>query len=293
MQTGMRIKTKLDTRWICSLLAAGSFLLVLAWFSCACAGDDGSTWFVNMSQYAGAAHGMLKCEECHGPMTGELINKSKSHPDPGAVEFLKNPTKRIFDYQTCQKCHKIAHGRFLQGEHAKAAIDEKKTGKISASGHAPNCGDCHSAHYAKPHLSRTLIGKKMTQTCGSCHPDQKASYLASYHGKAAVNLEYDKSALCTDCHGAHITRSLKENKVALAACRRCHLDATAEFANIIIHDSVKNLNLKNETKKAGLKWVHLLGTLSVLFVVAVLLFFYLHTGLLMLRKLQEKLRRHK
>ena len=133
----------------------------------------------------------------------------------------------------------------------------------------------------------------MTETCGTCHPEQKESFLANYHGKAAVNLGYDKAAFCTDCHGAHTTLSLKDKEAALNACRRCHSDATPEFANIIIHDSTKNLDLKNDVKKSSLKWVHAMATLSLIFVAAVLAFFYLHTGLLMLRKLHEKLRRHK
>ncbi|MCP4671190.1 MAG: hypothetical protein GY857_07780, partial [Desulfobacula sp.] len=80
---------------------------------------------------------------------------------------------------------------------------------------------------------------------------------------------------------------------ALKICQRCHVDATPEFANIIIHDSTNNLDQKNDAKQTGLKWVHGLGALSLIFVITFLAFFYMHTGLLMLRKLQEKLRRHK
>jgi len=294
------IKTKLRTRWMCPLLTAGCFFLVIAWFSCARAGTDTallSTWFVDMNQYTTAAHGSLSCEECHGPMIskglGEGINKGKSHPDPDAANFLKTQTKRDFDYQTCRKCHKTAYARFVRGEHATAAAKEKTTGIPSKTGVAPNCGDCHSAHYVKSHQSRALTGKIMTESCGTCHVEQKESFLDNYHGKTAINLGYDKAALCTDCHGAHTTLSLKDKEAALNACRRCHFDATPEFANIIIHDTKENSELKNDTKKLGLKWIHGLGALSLVFVVAVLIFFYIHTGLLMLRKLHEKLRRHK
>jgi len=307
LQTGtIKIKTKLKIRWMYPLLMAGCVLLALLWFSYARAGIDTaslSTWFVDMNQYAAAAHGSLSCEECHGPMLGNGISngvgdgigigKGKSHPDPDAANFLKTQTIRNFDYQACQKCHKSAYARFIKGEHATAADKEKTAGKPSETGYAPKCGDCHSAHYVKSHLSRTQTGKIMTETCGACHQEQKESFLANYHGKAAVNLGYDKAALCTDCHGAHTALSLKDKEAALNACLRCHFDATPEFANIIIHDSKKNLDLKNDTKKSGLKWVHGLGALSLIFVVAVLIFFYLHTGLLMLRKLHEKLRRHK
>jgi len=282
---------KMKIGWIYILLTAGCICLAMIWNSNALAKADfmSSTWFVDMNQYAVAAHGTLKCEECHGTMTG----MGKIHPDPDADDFLKTQTKRNFDYNACQKCHKNAHERFLKGEHAKASIKEKNDGEPSKTGFAPSCGDCHSAHYSKSHLTRIQIGELMTQSCGECHLEQKNSYLANYHGKAAVNLGYDKAAFCTDCHGAHTTISLKDKDVVLKTCQRCHFDATPEFANIIIHDSTKNIDQKNDAKQTGLKWVHGLGGLSVIFVVAFLVFFYMHTGLLMLRKLQEKLRRHK
>jgi len=282
------------------VLTTGCFFLALLWFSNARAGTENaslSTWFVDMSKYAVSAHASLKCEECHGSMTGKGSGKGmelkSKHPDTKAKDFLKTQTKRSFNYQTCRKCHKTAYARFLKGEHAKAALKEKKTGQLSETGYAPTCGDCHSAHYSKSHLSRIQTGKMMTQTCGTCHMDQKLSFLENYHGKASVNLAYEKAAFCSDCHGAHTMTSLKEKDVALNACRRCHSDATPEFANIIIHDSIKNADLKSDIKKSRIKWVHLMRVLSLSFVVAVLVFFYMHTGLLMLRKLHEKLRRHK
>jgi hypothetical protein len=318
LQTGTILeKTKFRAGWICPLLTAGCLLLVLVWFTSATAETAASTWFVDLSQYADSAHGSLKCQECHGPMTGNMPAignmpvdgnmpedghgpapgngplKGKIHPDPGAANFLESRTQRTFDYQTCKKCHKNSHERSLEGEHAKAAVKEKESGKPSKTGFAPGCGDCHSAHYSKSHKSRVWIGRQMIETCGTCHPEQRVSFLTNYHGRAAVNLGYEKAAFCTDCHGAHTTRSLREKEEALNACRRCHPDATPEFANIIIHDSKKTLTLKNDAKKSGLKWVHIMAGLSLTFVGAILAFFYMHTGLLMLRKLHEKLRRHK
>ncbi|OGR11997.1 MAG: hypothetical protein A2097_08320 [Desulfobacula sp. GWF2_41_7] len=301
MQTGtIGIKIILKTGWICRVLTAGCFFLALLSGSHVRAGTDSaplSTWFVDMGRFAAGAHGTLKCEDCHGPMIGMGIKKDTGepaiHPDPESVNFLKVQTRRNFDYQACQKCHKTAYERFGKGEHATAAVKEKTKGEPSKTGFAPACGDCHSSHYAESHMPRARVGQQMTETCGTCHPGQKASFLANYHGKAAVNLGYDKSAFCTDCHGAHTTISLKDKDKALNACRRCHADATPEFADIIIHDTPDSFDLKSETKQSGLKWIQWLGTLSLVFVVGVLLFFYLHTGLLLLRKLHEKLRRHK
>lgn len=258
-----------------------------AWGKTAPASQPG--WFVDMNRFSSSAHGAIKCEDCHGLMT----DMGKPHPDKTAKDFLRVETKRVFDYQSCRKCHKNAYERFLSGDHAKALIKEKQTGVTSKTGHAPVCGDCHSAHYAKSHLSRSEINKAMTTTCGACHPDQMKSYLGNYHGKTAVNLGFDKSASCTDCHGAHNCISLKDKEAALKSCRRCHPDAQPQFADIIIHDSKKDMDNKSDIKKSGLRTVHTLSLISLVFIVLVLAFFYSHSGLLMLRKIHEKLRKHK
>lgn len=278
------------------LLTVGCLFPILLWFSHARAEIDAAppaTWFVDMNQYTASAHGSLRCEECHTDKirNGSKTDVGKSHPDLEA--FLKTGSKTEFDYQACRKCHKTAFARFATGEHATAAEKQKAGEPPSKTGPAPDCGDCHSAHYSKSHLSRSQTGRIMTETCGACHQEQKKSFLANYHGKAGVNLGYEKAAFCTDCHGAHTILSLKDKQAALNACLRCHKAATPEFANIIIHDSTKQIELKSDAKQAGLKWVHALRVLVLILVVAVLAFFYLHTGLLMLRKLHDKLRRHK
>lgn len=293
MQTGSVKIGKLKTAGRpAELAAAVCLLLALVWPSAGLARPEpaaGSQWFLRMDQYAAGAHGSLSCEECHAEITG----KDKPHPDKdkAAKDYLKKELRRTYDYQTCRKCHKTAWDRNLKGRHAEALEKELFEGKPSKTGVAPNCGDCHAAHYAKSHAPRIATGRQMVRDCGSCHPDQADSYLANFHGKAAVNLEYDKSAYCTDCHGAHTTVSLKDKNRLLAACRRCHPKASDEFANIIIHDSTNHLDQKSDDKQAALKIVHWLGLLSLIFVSVLLVFFYAHTGLLMLRKLHEKLRR--
>jgi hypothetical protein len=246
-------------------------------------------WFVDMRRFSASAHNMLKCEDCHV----SIFENGLSHPNTNDKEIRKKEARRVFDYKICEKCHKKSYERYLLGDHATAMVKEKETGQISKNGHAPVCGDCHSAHYTKSHLSRIEIGKEQTDSCGRCHPDQKKSYLDNYHGKAAVNLGYDKSALCTDCHGGHEVHSLRDSALALKACQRCHPEAQAQFANIIIHDSRINVDKKNETKQSGLKVVHTLSIISFIFIISIIIFFYSHSCLLLMRKLQDKLRKHK
>jgi len=249
-----------------------------------------SSWFVNMKAFSVSAHTGLACQECHGSMT----EHGGPHPNPADPTLLKMDIKKAYDYGLCARCHKKAYERYQQGEHGKkrkaelTGVDTAPPDRV-----APACGHCHSAHYQKSHLSRVETGRNMVETCGACHGDQKKSYLENFHGKTAVNLGNDRAAYCTDCHGAHRCNSLNEDKKAtLAACLRCHPDAEQAFADIVIHNSTKDLDKKAGEKKAFISHIHMAGTLSFSFVAIVLVCFYSHSFLLMLRKIHHKLRKH-
>jgi hypothetical protein len=222
----------------------------------------------------------------------------KKHPDPEDAEFLKKEASRTYDYSRCKSCHRQSFERYLLGEHAKALGEEQqvpgsKRGKESKEKKkAPTCGDCHSAHYSKAHLSRVETGREMTEVCGSCHWAQKVTYLENYHGKTAVNLADTTSAFCTDCHGAHNCISLKDRKVALAACQRCHPKAQERFAEFVIHPTVKDLTEKDKDKMAHVAVIKTVTVIMLILVLMVVGFFYSHGVVWLLRELHEKLRKH-
>jgi hypothetical protein len=256
--------------------------------------DMQSSWFINMNRFSQSAHGSLRCEDCHGNMQTD----GRRHPDSKAPDFLKVESRKRYDYGRCKTCHKQSYARYLLGEHAKA-LNKEAEKKIAPDAQAkasqrraPTCGDCHSAHYQTSHLSRVEAGKKMTAVCGTCHPEQQKSYLENYHGKAAVNLEYEKAAYCTDCHGAHTCISFKDNrKAALAMCRRCHTDAGEGFTTYVIHNNPKALEDKDAETRTYISRIHIISLMSIILVIFLLVCFYSHSFLLMLRKLHEKLRK--
>jgi hypothetical protein len=255
--------------------------------------DDQPKWFVNMRSFAQSAHGTFSCEKCHGDMK----QGGKMHPDSENPVFLKNNAVRQYDYQRCESCHKPSYKQYLQGAHAKALLKEQSdpasTAKLPDSKKAPTCGNCHSSHYVKGHLSRVEIGRQMVSVCGACHPAQTATYLDNYHGKAAVNLGNKKAAFCTDCHGAHHCLSLKDKKEALTACKRCHPEATAGFAQVLIHPTTQDLPKEDPQKRAHVTLIRVVTILMSILVILVLGFFYGHSFVWLLRELHEKLRRHK
>ena len=250
-----------------------------------------SSWFIDLSRFARSAHTQQSCETCHGNMK----EMDRPHPDSTDSRFLKKDAVRKYDYKRCQTCHRLDYERYLQGAHAKA-LQKEQASAIKEGGQeprikAPTCGDCHSAHYEKAHGSRLETGRQMTEVCGSCHPAQKMTYLENYHGKAAVNLGKTTAAFCADCHGAHNCLSLKDRKEALQACRRCHPQASINFAGQVIHPTLPSDIKVDPEKAAEVKVIKLVTIIMGALVLVVVVFFYGHSFLWLLREIHEKLRR--
>lgn len=253
---------------------------------------DSSGWFVDLNRFSESAHKNFTCEACHGNM----LDQGKQHPDTRDTTRLKNKATQTYDYDRCRTCHRKSYERYLRGAHAKALAEEKKgplpEGPVSDQLKAPACGECHSAHYAKSHLSRVVTGQEMTEVCGACHEAQKATYLENYHGKVAVNLRDEASAYCTDCHGAHECISLKDRKAALAACQRCHPEAGEKFSQFVIHPTTEGLARDNKEKQKHVTIIKIVTLIMTIMVILVVGFFYGHSFLWLLREIHEKLRKH-
>ena len=233
------------------------------------------SWWIDRGKFLSSSHGGLSCSECHA----DIEEKGVKHPNP---KLLGRVSTLLFDYKKCEKCHPQEYQRYLKGAHAKALVERKKD--------APTCGNCHVTHYVPSGRSRLELGKWMTEICGTCHPVQKRTYLENYHGKTAALLEYEASAYCTDCHGAHTCLSLKKKDV-LEACQKCHPNAKLRFTGFVIHASekgVKKEDVEKLEKTRIIRWIEV-GFGILVFVV--LAFFYSHTLVWTLRKVHEWLKR--
>jgi hypothetical protein len=290
---------RLNTAKRTKLLRAYRGLIISAWLLLpiyvqpAWSGDPTSTssWFVDMNRFLKSAHGSLKCERCHVEMT----EPGKVHPNREDPTAMKKNVVRSYDYKRCASCHPEAYQRFLQGEHAKELAKEKQApqsdGKVPPPEKwAPTCGDCHSSHYAQSKRSRVQLGTQMIETCGKCHKAQEASYLKDIHGRMGVFLEKKASAYCTDCHGAHTCESLKDKHKALEACRRCHKDATIQFAGIVIHAGQQDISKKDPEKQANATLVGTVKSIAQTGTIILLAFFTLQTFVWILRELHRRLR---
>jgi ribosomal protein L31 len=229
-----------------------------------------------------------------------MLEGTGRHPDPQHPEFLRQRASRNYDYDRCAQCHRVSHQRYREGEHAKALEKERRaaddgSAAPSATGAtmAPTCGECHSSHYDRSGLSRLEVGRRQVEVCGQCHPRYAASYMKNIHGRSGVDLGNDRSAYCTDCHGAHRTASLEKSGEALPACLRCHPQAEPEFANVVIHEQTA-LAVEEEAtpRDAATLWIQRVRIAVIAVVILSLVFFFGHSTLWLLRELHEKLRKH-
>jgi hypothetical protein len=279
--------------WVLFLLGAALFpRFGLALNTPEPASSPVSSWNIDLSRYALSAHGTQGCEVCHGTMK----EKDRPHPDTADPQVLSRDAVRQYDYKRCGTCHFLSWERNLQGAHAKALEKEQeleKGGKkVDSAAKAPTCGDCHNSHYEKAHRSRLELGREMTERCGVCHQSQRQTYLDNYHGQAAVGLGNTKAASCTDCHGAHQCLSLKDPNEALKACRRCHSQATLSFAGLVIHPAPPEGKPADAEKAAKVRVIRLVAVMMGVLVLVVVLVFYGHSFLWLLREIHEKLKRH-
>lgn len=281
--------------WGAGLLALAVALgLTAAPGQAALQGAEPSTWFVDMMRFDRGAHASLTCQQCHPEqLKAGQEGSALKHPDIASPKYLKAPVLREFNYHLCAECHRLAWDRYTQGAHAEVMRKQAQEPPKPGTNLAPTCADCHNPHYDLGGRDRLELGRRQVRVCGSCHPAQAATYQQNYHGKAAANLGNTKAAFCTDCHGAHSAVSLKDPTVAIKACRRCHIDAPPNFAQVVIHPVRAGLDPKQDADKI---WrVNLILTVGMIMFVIVLVVvggYYGHSLLWLLRDLHHKIRKH-
>lgn len=280
------------TVWLGALLLAALVLAPLARASFKAVED--SSWFVDMTRFDRGAHASLSCKECHPRHVGAGTKGSDfKHPNIEDPKYLAAPARREFNYHLCAECHRLAWDRYTKGAHADSMRKQAQEPPKKGATLAPTCADCHNPHTDQGGQGRLSLGRRQVQVCGSCHPSQATTYMQNYHGKAAVNLGHPTAAFCTDCHGAHQAVSLKDKDAALTACKRCHLKAPPNFAQVVIHPAKAGLDPKADQDKL---WrVSLILAVSMIMFVIVLVVisaYYGHTLLWWLRDLHHKIRKH-
>ncbi len=151
---------------------------------------------------------------------------------------------------TCLGCHstpglsvKLASGETLPLTMDPAVYQASVHGQQNIA-----CVSCHTNISGYPHPKLTAGDRRSFQLerytqCQSCHNAQYQQTLDSNHAKALASGNRD-AAVCTDCHGAHDIKSVKDSKVAQAQmCQKCHSTIYAAYADSVHGEALtKELN---------------------------------------------------
>ena len=160
------------------------------------------------------------CTNCHG--RGHEIYESKDARSPISHDNIP---------KTCGKCHIGVEKTFERSVHFKLLEKGDKKG--------PVCSDCHSAHQIDK-AQNAGMKFQADKRCGKCHEDRLHRYRETYHGRA-IALGEGSVAACYDCHGHHDILPASDPSSTLApgnlvkTCRKCHHNATANFAGYQTH----------------------------------------------------------
>ena len=151
------------------------------------------------------------CQNCHG-----------AH-DIKKAQDKSSRINRLNLYRICEKCHPEATSAYVQSVHGKLLIEEGME-------ESPTCSDCHHSHETTSPLdNRSLSFKtKIPAFCSNCHLDAYQEYTKDVHGMA-LERGILRSAVCTDCHGAHNILGAKDKNSTIypanlskTTCAECH-----------------------------------------------------------------------
>lgn len=165
------------------------------------------------------------CLDCHGPAHGLL-----SAADPSSPTHIGNLAV------TCGACHAdpalAERYAFRLVRPLEAYLGSVHGRAVEAGENGATCSSCHGSHavFRAADPRSEVNRRRVPETCGRCHAEVTATFLASVHGQAAAH-GIQESPVCTDCHGEHdiLGPSDRDSPVFASnipkmTCGRCHGD---------------------------------------------------------------------
>lgn len=154
----------------------------------------------------------VDCAGCHQDLWNQAQKEGKTNDKPRLGLVAKNI-----------EAHKNSF-------HARPNADDKTKPNATCDG----CHDTHSFNVPakdSPQYEKWRLG--VSTACGeSCHTDQLEAYTDSVHGKEVLEKHNAKSAVCTDCHGAHTVGNSSGDTFKQgisASCGSCHKDELKSY----------------------------------------------------------------
>jgi len=158
----------------------------------------------------------------------------------------------IADDGGCGVCHGAERVTFGASIHSSAEV-----GCVTCHGGDAAVVDSKEKAHAADKGFRGKLGRlDVAETCGNCHADVArmrpfalrtdalAAYRASHHGKATFGKRDAEAATCSDCHGVHDVRRVKDplspafHQNVPSTCAKCHDDAALMKRHGIVSHAV-------------------------------------------------------
>ncbi len=171
--------------------------------------------FVPPQDLARSVHAELSCTSCHPPLSSMLHDVPQAEIEQAG--------------SSCDGCHPEQAGANRDGAHGPGAI-----------GPRPTCVACHGSHGVLPAGSRTFTVRANAQ-CSRCHTEMGERFFGGNPFGMETHLGREDVAVCVDCHDSHFVlpvsdpRSPVNPNNILATCKKCHVSAPPNFADIQIH----------------------------------------------------------
>jgi DmsE family decaheme c-type cytochrome len=146
------------------------------------------------------------CEACHGPGSKHAIDKNAGNKD-FLISFTKEwGTPVAKQNAQCLTCHSGDQRIHWPGS-------THDTNKIA-------CSDCHNP-MARFSASGLLKKPSITETCQTCHQQQRAEFQKRSHMPVP-----EGKMTCADCHNPHgsVTRPLLKADTVNEVCYPCHAE---------------------------------------------------------------------
>ncbi|MEY2632730.1 MAG: hypothetical protein RIR00_1384, partial [Pseudomonadota bacterium] len=204
---------------------------------------------INQGKFAKSVHAKLQCVDCHR----NVVDAQKQHKLDTSAPAAN-----------CASCHKALWEKAQQDGTAKdkprLEVVARNVEAYKQSFHAKEnkeipgtplakCDDCHVSHEfnipPKDSEARNTTWKQsIPETCGAkCHEDQLEIYTESVHGKAVLDKDNFKAAVCTDCHSAHSVTGTSSEQFKLDnvdTCGNCHKEEGKSYRDTY-HGQVNKL----------------------------------------------------
>lgn len=184
----------------------------------------GTSVAVDPDKFRASIHGQaeIACVDCHAD-----LRQVKDFPHAAKLKSV-----------SCAGCHEKETQMLGESVHGRATL-EKDAMTVS-------CKDCHGTHdiRAKDDFESRTFPINLPQTCLGCHSGKVKTerggafvelYEKSAHYRALEKSGLTLSANCSNCHGAHDIKNVKDpaskvsRKSIIKTCGQCHVGIRRDY----------------------------------------------------------------